>query len=66
MPFSLTPRWVFQHYSEITLDWSAAAGDHPALLSDLDLPLLAARRPVGRISPCGTGSPPSAMRGSVS
>ena len=26
MPFSLTPRWVFQHYSEITPDWLRQQG----------------------------------------
>lgn len=65
MPFSLTPRWVFQHYSEITPDWLRQQGI-TLLLSDLDFTLAAkkTRRP-GSV-PCGTGSPPSAMRGSVS
>jgi|GEM_PF-3661400 len=43
MPFSLTPRWVFQHYSEITPDWLRQQGI-TLLLSDLDFPL-AAKKP---------------------
>ena len=38
MPFSLTPRWVFQHYSEITPDWLRQQGI-TLLLSDLDYTL---------------------------
>ena len=38
MPFSLTPRWVFQHYSEITPDWLRQQGI-TLLLSDLDFTL---------------------------
>jgi len=30
MPFSLTPRWVFQHYSEITPDWLPPGGGETA------------------------------------
>ena len=46
MPFSLTPRWVFQHYSEITPDWLRQQGI-TLLLSDLDFTLAAkkTRRP---------------------
>ena len=46
MPFSLTPRWVFQHYSEITPDWLRERGI-TLLLSDLDFTLAAkkTRRP---------------------
>ena len=40
MPFSLTPRWVFQHYSEITPDWLRQQGI-TLLLSDLDFTLAA-------------------------
>ena len=48
MPFSLTPRWVFQHYSEITPDWLRERGI-TLLLSDLDFTLAAkkTRRPDG-------------------
>ena len=46
MPFSLTPRWVFQHYSEITPDWLRQQGI-TLLRSDLDFTLAAkkTRRP---------------------
>ena len=46
MPFSLTPRWVFQYYSEITPDWLRQQGI-TLLLSDLDFTLAAkkTRRP---------------------
>lgn len=46
IPFSLTPRWVFQHYSEITPDWLRQQGI-TLLLSDLDFTLAAkkTRRP---------------------
>ena len=43
MPFSLTPRWVFQHYSEITPDWLRQQGI-TLLLSDLDFTLAGADR----------------------
>lgn len=54
MPFSLTPRWVFQHYSEITPDWLRQQGI-TLLLSDLDFTLAAKRRPV-LTRRCGIGS----------
>ena len=38
MPFSLMPRWVFQHYSEITPAWLQKQGID-LLLSDLDYTL---------------------------
>lgn len=65
MPFSLTPRWVFQHYSEITPDWLRQQGI-TLLLSDLDFYIGRQEDPSAGISPCRTGSPPSARRGSVS
>ena len=60
MPFSLTPRWVFQHYSEITPDWLRQQGI-TLLLSDLDFTLAAkkTRRPDQSLR---TGSRPSARR----
>ena len=69
MPFSLTPRWVFQHYSEITPDWLRQQGI-TLLLSDLDFTLAAkkTRRPDQSLRYDRTRVEPgaSAMRGSVS
>ena len=56
MPFSLTPRWVFQHYSEITPDWLRQQGI-TLLLSDLDFTLAAkkTRRPDQSLRNAGIG-----------
>ncbi|MFR3922539.1 MAG: hypothetical protein ACLTYN_11855 [Dysosmobacter welbionis] len=60
MPFSLTPRWVFQHYSEITPDWLWQQGiTRCSATWTLALAAKKTRRPD---CPRGTGSPPSAMR----
>ena len=47
MPFSLTPHWLFRHYSEITPAWLRERGI-TLLLSDLDFTLAPkrTRRPV--------------------
>ena len=46
MPFSLMPRWLFQHYSDLTPSWLAKRGI-TLLLSDLDYTLatMKTRRP---------------------
>ena len=51
MPFSLTPRWVFQHYSEITPGWLRERGI-TLLLADLDNTLV----------PYGVPEPTEAVR----
>ena len=65
MPFSLTPRWVFQHYSEITPGWLRERGI-TLLLSDLDFTLAAKKIRRPDAAPAGLDRRPARRRGSTS